>query len=114
MTTTKTVLFDTQYAPAVDTAMFTSPSEGLGTTIDKFTATNRDTVTRTITVRLVPPDEAPTGTDFVVVIAKALAANQTYLMPEIVGQMLNAGGAIWVEASAANVIVIRASGRNES
>lgn len=110
-TATPVVLFDTQYAPATDTEMFASPSEGAGTTVDKFTATNRDSVTRTITVRLVPPDGAPTGTDFVIKTV-TLTAGQCYLFPEVVGQMLEAGGGIWLEASAADVITVRANGRN--
>ena len=114
MSTTKIILFDTQFAPAADTSMFESPLEGAGTLIDKFTATNLDSVTRSISVRLLPPGETPTGTDFTIVQAKALTAGQCYLMPEIVGQMLAAGGAIWVEASAAGVISIRANGRNET
>lgn len=114
MTATKAVLFDTQYAPAADAEMFASDAQGAGTVIDKMTATNVDSVTHTVTVRLVPPSESPTGTDFTIVVAKALAAGQTYLFPEIVGQMLAPGGAIWMGADAANVIVTRANGRNDT
>ena len=114
MSTTKAVLFDTQYAPAVDSEMFTSDVQGAGTVIDKMTATNIDSVTHTVSVRLVPPSGTPTGTEFVIVVAKALAAGQTYLFPEIVGQMLAPGGAIWMDADAANVIVTRANGRNDT
>jgi hypothetical protein len=111
-TATPVVLFDTQFASDTDTEMFVSPEEGAGTTVDKFTATNTDSVTRTITVRLVPPDETPTGTDFLIVDAQTLTTGQRYLFPEVVGQMLAAGGSIRVQASAANVVIIRANGRN--
>jgi hypothetical protein len=114
MTTTKVVLFDTQFAPATDTEMYSSPSEGAGTVVDKFTATNTDSVNRSIQVRLVPPDGTPTGTSFVIVVDKVLSAGQTYLFPEVVGQMLAAGGALWLEASAADTIVVRANGREET
>ena len=113
MSTTKVVLFDTQFAPATDTEMFESPTEGAGTIIDKMTATNIDSVNRSITARIVPPDGTPTGTDFLIKTA-TLTAGQCYLWPEVVGQMLAAGGTLRLEASAAGVIVVRASGRNET
>lgn len=114
MSTIKAVLFDTQFAPAADTSMFASDAVGSGTIIDKFTATNTDSSNHAISVRLVPPSETPTGTDFTVVVEKVLAAGQTYLFPEIVGQMLAPGGAIWMQADAANVLVVRANGRNDT
>lgn len=113
MTTTKAVLFDTQFAPATDTEMFESSTEGAGTIVDKMTATNVDSVNRSITVRLVPPDGTPTGTEFLIKTV-VLTAGQCYLWPEVVGQMLAPGGTLRLEASAASVIVVRASGRNES
>jgi hypothetical protein len=114
MTTAKVVLFDTQFAPVAKAALFASPDGGLGTIVDKFTATNIDVTPRTVSVWVVPPGSTPVGNEFAVVMAKALAAGQCYLMPEVVGQMLASGGAIWVEASAASMVVVRANGRNET
>lgn len=111
MSATPIVLFDTQYAPDTDTAMFTSPGEGSGTIVDKLSAYNSDSVTRTVTVRVVPSGETPTGTDFTVV-TKQIAAGSTYLFPEVVGQLINADGALYVQASAPGVIVMRCNGRN--
>lgn len=111
MQATNVVLFDSQYLPATDTEMFASPSDGAGTIIDKITSTNQDVVNRTVAARLVPPSGTPTGTDFLI-FEKTLTPGQCYLWPEIVGQMLAASGAVWMSATAADVVVSRASGRN--
>lgn len=111
MPSLNTVLFDTQYLPAVDTEMYVSPEEGGGTLVDKVSATNTDSVTRTVTVRIYPPGESPTGTEFIIVQAKQILAGATYLFPEVVGQLINAGGSLHMEGSAPGVIVARASGR---
>lgn len=104
------VLFDSKYAETADTEQFVSPPEGNGTVIDKFTATNQDSTTRSFTVRLVPP-AGGSGVDYAV-ITKNIAPGECYLFPQIVGQTLNAGGAITTQAAVANKILIRASGRN--
>lgn len=106
------VLFDTQYLPVTDTEMFASPEEGEGTMVDKLVAVNQDTVNRTVTVRIVPPDETPTGTEFAITINKVLSPGVPYLFPEIVGNLITAGGALRMEASAANVVLARGNGRN--
>ena len=114
MASQNVVLFDTQYVPATETEMFASPDSSttmIGTIVDKMTATNLDTASRTVTVRLVPPDGTPTGTEFVVV-QKTINAGQAYLFPEIVGQLLAAGGSLRMDCDAADVVVTRASGRN--
>lgn len=111
MTTTNAVFFDTQSLPAVDTAMFESDSNGAGSIIDKFSVLNTDVGNQVVTVRLVPPSETPTGDDFVMA-EKTITPGQTYLFPELVGQFLSPGAAIWVQASAAGVVNGRASGRN--
>ena len=114
MASQNVVLFDTQYVPATETEMFASPDTStsmVGTLIDKFTTTNQDSATRTVVVKLVPPDGTPTGTEFTIKTA-TLTAGQCYLWPEVVGQMLAAGGSIRMDCDAANVVVTRASGRN--
>lgn len=111
MQATNVVLFDSQYLAATDTEMFASPDDGAGTIVDKLTSTNQDSVNRTVSVRLVPPSSAPTGTDFLI-FEKTLTPGQCYLWPEIVGQMLAPSGGLWMAATAADVVVSRASGRN--
>lgn len=112
MSTRKVVLFDTQYAPAVDTDMYTVP-DGATTTIDKLVAYNGDSVNREVIVRLVPPEETPTGTEFTIE-PKTLAPGQTWLFPGIVGNILAEGAVIRVQAAAAGVVTVRGSGREDT
>lgn len=51
------------------------------------------------------------GNNNIVNVSKSLAVNETYTFPEIVGQMLEAGGSIAANVSAASSGAIRASGR---
>jgi len=111
MQATNVVMFDSQYLAATESEMFASPSDGAGTIIDKITSTNQDSVNRTAAVLLVPPGETPTGTNFQI-FEKTLTPGQCYLWPEVVGHMLAAGGAVWMGASAADVVLAKASGRN--
>jgi hypothetical protein len=46
-----------------------------------------------------------------VVDARSIAPDETYTFPELVGQVLDAGGFISTIASAATSLTIRASGR---
>jgi len=113
MSTRKVVLFDTQYAPAVDTVMYTVTGEGVVTTIDKMVAYNADSSNHTVTVRLVTPDGTPTGTDFVIQ-KRTLQPDETFLFPGIVGNVLDEGATINVQADAAGAVTIRGSGREDT
>lgn len=108
MTTTAAVLIPSIVAVASDTTQYTSAS--VTTIIDKFTATNYDTVSRTITVNLVPSGGSASTTNQVV-RTKTLQAGETYTFPELVGHVLDKGGFISTIASNATGINIRASGR---
>lgn len=113
MSTRKVVLFDTQYLPAVETELYPVPS-GMITTIDKFVAYNSDSAAaHVVTVLLVPPAEAPTGTEFIIE-RKTLQPRQTWLFPGIVGNMLNEDGGIRAFADAAGVVTCRAAGREDT
>lgn len=112
MSTRKVVLFDTQYAPSTETTKYTTPAN-IVATIDKLVARNTDTVARTVTVLLVPPDGTPTGTEFIVE-AKTLQPGQSWLFPAVVGNMLVEDGTIRLYADAPNVVVIRGSGREDT
>ena len=94
------------------TTQYVSPSSTT-TIIDKFTATNYSGSAATISVNLI----TATGTasnDNLIVKAKSLAASETYIFPELVGQILPSGGFISTIAGTASAITMRVSGREVS
>ena len=107
MTTNTTVLIEPKIAVAATTTQYTST--GLTTIIDKFTAYNYDSVSRTLSVYLVQSGVSANNTSLRVV--KTLAAGTSYQFPEIVGHTLNPGDFIATLSSNATGINIRASGR---
>lgn len=108
MSVTAKTLIAAKSAEATDTTQYTAT--GVRTIIDKFTATNTDTVARTLQINLVPLSGA-VAVGNRIVQAKSLASGETYTFPEIVGHILEAGSFISTIASAASVITIRSSGR---
>ena len=80
------------------------------TIIDKFTATNTSAVNVTISVNLVASGGSA-GVTNLIVDSRAIAPDETYTFPELVGQVLEPGGFISTIASAATSLTIRASGR---
>lgn len=80
------------------------------TIIDKFTATNTSGSVATISVNLVSSGGSA-GASNLIVDARAIAVDETYTFPELVGQTLEIGGFISTIASAASALTIRASGR---
>lgn len=80
------------------------------TIIDKFTATNTSAGNVTISVNLVTSGDSA-GVSNLVVDSRAIAPDETYTFPELVGQVLEPGAFISTVASAATSLTIRASGR---
>jgi len=80
------------------------------TIIDKFTATNTSGANVTLSVNLVASGGVA-GADNLIVDSRAIAPDETYTFPELVGQVLEPGGFISTIASAATALTIRASGR---
>jgi hypothetical protein len=78
--------------------------------IDKFTATNTSASNVTLSVNLVTSGGSA-GVTNLIVDARAIAPDETYTFPELVGQVLESGGFISTIASAATSLTIRASGR---
>ena len=103
------VLIPAKIAAATNTTQYTAPS-GVTAIIDKFTCTNYDTVTRSITVNLVTNGDTP-GDQNKIVISRTLQPNETYMFPELVGAAIAPGGFITTIASNATGLNIRASGR---
>ena len=88
-------------------------ANGVTTIIDKFTATNYSALSATISVNLVTPTGTANDSNLIVK-AKALAAGETYIFPELVGHILPSGGFISTIAGTASAINMRVSGREVS
>ena len=78
--------------------------------IDKFTVTNTSAANVTFSVNLVASG-GTAGDANLVLKAKTVVPNETYTCPELVGQVLEAGGFISTIAGAATSLTISASGR---
>lgn len=78
--------------------------------IDKFTVTNTSEANVTFSVNLVASG-GTAGNANLVLKAKTVVPNETYTCPELVGQVLEAGGTISTIAGAATSLTISASGR---
>lgn len=102
-------LLEAKYAENAETTQYTAPT-GTRTIIDKFTATNVTAAAVALTVKMIASGGTASA-DETILSAKSIAAGETYTCPEVVGQVLNAGGFISTLAGSASAIVIRASGR---
>ena len=80
------------------------------TIIDKFTVTNTNTANVTFSVNLVALTGSA-GTANLIVKTRSIVPGETYLCPELVGQVLEDGGFISTLAGTATSLTITASGR---
>jgi len=103
-----TVLFNAKQAENAETTQYTSPN-ATRTIVDKFTGFNGSGAAVTLTVRIVANGGAAGAAN--AIVAKNLAAGETYTFPEIVGHVLAPGDFLSTVASAAAAVVIRAAGR---
>ena len=111
MTVTVKVLIPAKTAESSQTTQYSASI--VTTIIDKFTASNYSASAATISVNLVTSGDTA-GNQNLITKTKALAASEVYTFPEIVGQVLIAGGFISTMAGTATAINIRASGRDVS
>lgn len=111
MTVTVKVLIPAKTAEASQTTQYSASN--VTTIIDKFTATNYSATAATLSVNLVTSGDT-SGNQNLITKTKTLAAAEVYTFPEIVGQVLIAGGFISTIAGTATAINIRASGREVS
>jgi len=111
MTVTVKVLIPAKTAEASQTTQYTASN--VTTLIDKFTATNFSASSATLSVNLVTSGDT-SGNQNLITKTKTLAAAEVYTFPEIVGQVLMAGGFISTIADTATAVNIRASGREVS
>lgn len=108
MTVTASVLIPSKDASATVSSEYTSTN--VTTIIDKFTAINHSVAAASITVYLATAGDTNDSTN-VITKTKTLQVNESYTFPEIVGHVLASGSKIYVQASAADSISIRSSGR---
>ena len=108
MTVTAKNLVEGTIVPGTDTTVYTAPANTT-TIIDKVTAANYDTVSRVVTIGIVAAGN--TVSDIYYIAKRTLAAKETYIWPEVVGQILNTGDYITAISSQANTINLRISGR---
>ena len=102
------VLIPAKTAENVQTTQYTATN--VTAIIDKFTATNYSANAATISVNLVIASGSA-GNDNLIVKTKTLQPSETYTFPELVGQVIAAGGFISTIAGTSSAINIRASGR---
>lgn len=100
-------IIPSKFAEVAQTTQYIA--ENCKTIIDKFTATNVSAAPVTISVNLVLTGAA--GDENLIVKEKSIAAGETYVFPELVGHSLEPSSLISTLASAADALVIRASGR---
>lgn len=108
MAVTPKVLIPAKQAEDAQTAQYTATAAKA--IIDKFTVTNTSAGNVTLSVNLVTTGGSA-GADNLVIDARAIAPDETYTCPELVGHVLEAGGFISTIASAATSLTIRCSGR---
>jgi len=108
MTVTVKNIIPRKQAENSQTSQYTA--QDCKTIIDKFTVTNTTAANVTFSVNLVASGDAA-GAGNLVLKSRAIAPNETYTCPELVGQVLESGGFISTLAGAATALTISASGR---
>jgi hypothetical protein len=108
MTVTVTVLVPPKQMESSQTTQYTATN--VRAIIDKATVTNTDTVARTFSVNVVTSGGSA-GNSNLVIDARSVQPDETYLCPELVGHVIAPGGFISTIASAATALTLRISGR---
>ena len=101
-------LIPRKQAENAQTTQFTATN--CKTIIDKATVTNTNTTNVTISVNLVASGGSA-GNGNLIVKTRSIVPGETYLCPELVGQVLEAGGFISTLASSATSLTFAVSGR---
>lgn len=107
MTTTVTLLVPRKAAEAAQTTQYTS--ENGTTVIDKFTVTNTSAAGVTFVANLV--EAGGTASSANTVLTRTIAPGQTYLCPELAGQVLRSGDFLSTLAGAGGALTISGNGR---
>lgn len=86
---------------------------GVKAVIDKFSATNTTTSTVVFSVNIVALSGSASDSNLIV-DTKSIVGGETYLFPELVGQILEAGGFISTLSDTATALTIASGGREIS
>lgn len=107
MTVTVKTLIAAKQAENSQTTQYTATN--CKTVITKFTATNTTTGNVVISVNLVASGGSASSSNLIT-DSRAVAPDETYTFPELIGQVLESGSFISTLAGAATSLTIRASG----
>ena len=108
MTVTVKNIIPRKQAEAAQTGQYTAIN--CKTIIDKFTVTNTGAVNVEFSCNLIANGDAA-GDSNLVLKTRAIAPNETYNCPELVGQTLEPSGIISTLAGAAASLTVSSSGR---
>lgn len=111
MAVTARVLVPAKSLENVQTAQYTAAS--VRAIIDKATITNTSGSNVSVSVNLVTSGGSASNANLII-DTKIIVPDETYLCPELVGHVLEAGGFISTIASAATSLTMRVSGREVS
>lgn len=109
MSVTAKPLINSGYAANSLTSAYTVPN-AMTTIVDKFTATNTDVGSQTISINIVPSG-ITVGNSNAIIITRSISAGATIDVTEMALQMLATGDQVYVGASASSKVVMRMSGR---
>lgn len=109
MSVTIKTLFQAKFAQSANTNEYSAPSN-MRTIIDKFTATNTDSSSVTLSVYLIPSGQA-VADHYQIIKELSIAAGATRDLVELQNHILSPSETINVIAGTAGKVVIRASGR---
>jgi hypothetical protein len=110
ITVTPANLIASQYVPNSQTTMFTSGSGSNGTVFKKVTFTNVTASPVTVSVNRVPFAGTAATSNLVMDAVTIPPVGQTYIANELNGVTLGLGDFLSMVASAANAVVVTASG----
>jgi hypothetical protein len=111
MAVTARVLVPPKQLENAQTAQYTATN--VRAIIDKATVTNTSASNVTLSVNLVTVSGSASASNLII-DARTIVPDETYLCPELVGQVLEAGGFISTIAGAATSLTMRVSGREIS
>lgn len=111
MAVTAKVLVAPKQLENAQTAQYTATS--VRAIIDKATITNTSAANVTVSVNLVTSGGSA-GASNLIISSRTIVPAETYLCPELVGQILDSGGFISTIAGAATSLTMRVSGREVS
>lgn len=110
MTVKVRCLLQAKYVEDTLTAQTLLNSAGTRALVDKVTVTNTDAGAQTFTAAIVKSGDTISAED-TLISAKSIAAGESYACPELVGQVLEPGDVLHLDASVASKLIVRITGR---